>query len=215
MWQGGNQWSAWDSYLTFFKDVVGLKLNAYESYAHWQVLAERAGPRIMHPDFCMISDRPAVLTVDEQNRPHGETGPFCEWRDGSGLYSWHGTRVPARWILQRDALDPAEVLRSANVEERAAGASIVGWPKMLSVLKAKVVNDSGSPDIGQLIELELPGLDEPGRFLKAQCPRNGIIVEGVPRVSDIDNLPIETALAAQAWRIGDPQSEYQHPPMRT
>ena len=86
---------------------------------------------------------------------------------------------------------------------------------MLSVLKSKVIDDSGSDDIGQLIELTLPGLAEPGRFLKARCPRNGIIVEGVPRVSDIDGLPIETALHAQAWRIGDPLSEYQHPPMRT
>lgn len=86
---------------------------------------------------------------------------------------------------------------------------------MLSVLKAKVINDSGSPDIGQLIELNLPGLREPGRFLKAECPRNGTIVEGVPRISDIDGLPIETALHAQAWRIGDPLSEYQHPTVRT
>jgi len=31
----------------------------------------------------------------------------------------------------------------------------------------------------------------------------------------IDNLPIETALHAQAWRIGDALSEYQHPPRRT
>lgn len=86
---------------------------------------------------------------------------------------------------------------------------------MLSVLNQRIINDSGDEDIGSLIELTLPGLDEPGRFLKARCPRNGLIVEGVPRVSDIDGLPIETALAAQAWRIGDPQSEYQHPPQRT
>ena len=86
---------------------------------------------------------------------------------------------------------------------------------MLSVLKSKTINDSGSDDIGQLIELTLPGLDEPGRFLKAVCPRNGIIVEGVPRMSDIDGLPIETALAAQAWRVGDPLSEYEHPAIRT
>jgi hypothetical protein len=86
---------------------------------------------------------------------------------------------------------------------------------MLSVLKAKVIDDSGSDDIGQLIELTLPGLKTPGRFLKARCPRNGIICEGVPRVSDIDNLPINTALHAQAWRIGDPLSEYIHPNRRT
>ncbi|MDE2436465.1 MAG: hypothetical protein KGM49_09410 [Sphingomonadales bacterium] len=214
MWSGGNQWGGYDAYLSFFQDVAQLPLD-YSAYNHWRALAEHSGPRIMHPDFCMISDRPEVLTVDAEDRPHGEAGPFCRWRDGSALYSWHGARVPARWIENRATLDPAEVLKEQNVELRAAGASIVGWPKMLSVLKAKVIDDSGSPDIGQLIELKLPGLREAGRFLKAECPRNGIICEGVPLVSDIDGLPINTALAAQAWRVGDPQSEYCHPPVRT
>lgn len=214
MWSGGNQYSAWDSFVTFFQDVAQLPID-YSAYNHWRMLSEHSGPRIMHPDFCMISDRPELLTVDDGNRPHGENGPFCRWRDGSALYAWHGTHVPAAWIEHKATLDPKEVIRHANVEMRAAGASIIGWPKMLSVLKAKVINDSGSPDIGQLIELKLPGLQEPGRFLKAHCPRNGTIVEGVPFVSDIDGLPIDTAIAAQAWRIGDPQSDYIHPPRRT
>jgi len=214
MWQGGNQWSAWDSFLTFFRHIAKLPLD-YSKYDHWEQLSLHSGPRIIHPDFCMISDRPEVLLVDDQNRPHCDNGPFCRWRDGSAIYAWHGTFVPAKWIEQRETIEPAEILRERDVELRAAGAAIVGWARMLSVLKCKVIDDSGSPDVGQLIELTLPGLDEPGRFLKAACPRNGIIVEGVPYVSDIDNLPINTAIAAQAWRIGDPQSEYAHPPMRT
>ena len=214
MWQGGNQWSGYDSLISFFRHIAELPLD-YSAWAHWETLSLHSGPRIVHPDFCMISDRPLAMHVDAQNRPHCETGPFCAWRDGSALYAWHGTRVLARWIEQRATLDPNEVIRAENVEERAAGAAIVGWPKMLSVLKSKTIDDSGSEDIGQLIELTLPGLSEPGRFLKARCPRNGIIVEGVPRVSDIDNLPIETALHAQAWRIGDPLSEYIHPQVRT
>ena len=79
IWSGGNQWSAWDSYVTFFQDVAKLPLD-YSAYNHWRVLAEHSGPRIVHPDFCMISDRPAILKVDDQNQPHCEDGPFCEWR---------------------------------------------------------------------------------------------------------------------------------------
>lgn len=214
MWSGGNQYSGYDAFLSFFQDIAKLPLD-YNAYQHWRVLAERSGPRIVHPDFCMISDRPQLLTVDDQNRPHSETGPFCQWRDGSALYAFHGARVPANWVLNRAAVSPAEIIAHENVETRAAGAAMIGWSKMLSVLNAKVINDSGNPDIGQLIEITLPGLRQPGRFLKAICPRNGIICEGVPRVSDIDNLPIETALHAQAWRIGDPLSEYIHPQVRT
>ena len=220
-YQGGSAWAFAAAYTAFGRDHAKLaerglvKQELYDRYAPWETLAKLSGFRFMHEQFCIVSDRPLEYHVDERNRPHCETGPFVRWSDGSGFYAWHGARVPAGWIENRATLDPREVIAAENVEHRAAGAAIIGWPKMLSVLDAKVINDSGSDDIGTLIELTLPGLDEPGRFLKAKCPRNGIIVEGVPRVSDIDNLPIETALAAQAWRIGDPQSDYAHPPRRT
>ena len=214
-YQGGNMWAGYDCYLTACRNILGLDLPSHAAYAHWEQAAIHGGFRVMHEDFCMVSDFPEILLVDDQNRPHCENGPSHRWRDGWSLYHWHGVKVPAEWIEQRATLDPVEVLKATNTEQRAAGAAIIGWPRMLSVLKAKVIDDSGNPDIGSLIELTLPGLPEPGRFLKARCPRNGIICEGVPRVSDIDGLPIETALAAQAWRIGDPQSEYAHPPVRT
>ena len=166
-------------------------------------------------DFCIVTDRPSTIMRDDQGRLHSENGMALQYRDGTGLSAWHGIRVPHRWIAKKDALDPSEVIGAQNVEQRAAGAAIIGWPKMLSVLNARTIDRHVNPDVGELIELTLPGLDEPGRFLKAQCPRNGLIVEGVPRVSDIDGLPIETALHAQAWRVGDPLSEYVHPPKRT
>ncbi|MDR6850164.1 DUF6745 domain-containing protein, partial [Sphingomonas sp. BE137] len=217
MWQGGNQWSAWDSFISFFRHIAKLPID-YSKYDHWEQLARHSGPRIVHPDFCMISDRPEILMVDDQDRPHSENGPFCRWRDGSAIYAWHGTFVPARWIEDRDGVDPIEVLKAPNVEQRAAGLAILGSrmiPALIEQKRGKFIDDSGSADVGRLFEVKLPGLDNPGRYLVAECPRNGTIMEGVPLVSDIDGLPIATAIAAQAWRIGDPQSEYCHPMART
>lgn len=99
MFQGGNQWSAYESHISFFQDVAQLDLPQYEQYQHWRVLSERSGPRYLHPEFCIVSDRPETLTVDDQNRPHSATGPFCRWRDGAALYSVHGARVPG-WIVE-------------------------------------------------------------------------------------------------------------------
>lgn len=208
-------WAGYDSYLTACRDILGLKLRAHKAYAHWEQATIHGGFRVMHEEFCMVCDFPEILKTDEQNRPHCENGPSHRWRDGWALYHWHGVRVPDHWIENRDTLDPAEVLQSQNVEQRAAGAAIVGWPKMVSRLKRKIIDGNPDSDMGALIELTLPGLPKPGRFLQANCPRNGTIVEGVPRVSDIDNLPINTVIAAQAWRVGDPQSEYEHPAKRT
>ncbi len=166
-------------------------------------------------DFCIITDRPTVIALNDAGRLHSESGPALAYRDGSSYHSWNGTGVPAHWVEQKDTLDPAEVLRAENVEQRAAGAAIIGWPKMADKLNRKIIDGDPSSDIGALVELTLPGLPEPGRFLQAMCPRNGIICEGVPRESDIDGLPINTAIAAQAWRDGLPAAEYDHPSIRT
>ena len=214
-YQGGNMWAGYDCYLTACRDILGLELESHAAYHYWEQAAIHGGFRVMHEEFCMVCDFPEVLLKDNQNQPHCETGPSHRWRDGWSLYHWHGVRVPAHWIEDRANLDPAEVLKASNVEQRAAGMAIVGWPKAVNVLNRKIIDGDPESDLGALIELTMPGLPEPGRFLQATCPRNGTIVEGVPRISDIDNLPIETVIAAQAWRVGDPQSEYEHPPVRT
>lgn len=178
-------------------------------------LAKYCGWWAPYKNAVVFQNRPVSIKFDAAKLLHCENGPAIKYRDGFSVYSWHGVRVPGKWIEEKDTIDPSEIIRTKNVEQRAAGAAIIGWSRMLSVLKAKVIDDSGSSDVGQLIELTLPGLPKPGRFLKAECPRNGTIVEGVPYISDIDKLPINTAIAAQAWRIGDPQSEYIQPKRRT
>jgi hypothetical protein len=165
------------------------------------------------PTEVICVEQPCLHISD--NRLHRADGPAVHWPAGEAYYFWRGTRVPNHWIEDRANLDPNEVIRVVNVEQRVAGAVICGWPKMLSVLKEKVINQHPKSEIGSLIELTLPGLENPGRFLKAMCPRNGLIVEGVPYVSDIDNSPIETAIAAQAWRLGDAAAEFQISPKRT
>jgi len=214
-YQGGNMWAGYDAYLTACRDIIGLELTSHVAYTHWEQAAIHGGFRVMHEEFCMVSDFPEILLKDEQNRPHCETGPSHRWRDGWSLYHWHGIRVPSHWIEDRGSLDPAEVMKETNVELRAAGSAIIGWPRMVKHLKRKIIDGDPDTDLGALIELTLPGLSEPGRFLQAICPRNGVIVEGVPYVSDVDNEPINTVMAAQAWRDGLPAREYQHPLYRT
>jgi hypothetical protein len=216
MWQGGNQWSGWVAFLSFFQDVAELPLD-YSAYRHWRVLAERSGPRIVHPDFCMISDRPSKLTIDDRNRPHCEDGPYCEWRDGSQLYAWQGVRLPARWVLERKTIDPAEIIRERNVEQRNAGLQCIGWVRAIKSgsIPYTLVDADPDPAHGELIEVAFEELPRPGRFLMAECPRNGPIVEGVPHVSDIDGLPIDSVLAAQAWRDGKRPQEFVYPTVRT
>lgn len=209
----GSHDAGWLSFYSFFRDE--LNLSSCNKLLPIEAVSKNCGWWWAFENVVIMTERSDQIHFDDANLLHCEGGPAISYPDGFSVYSWHGVRVPDHWILSPDKVDPAEIIKSENVELRAAGAAIIGWPRMLSVLKSKIINKGSTPDIGDLIELTLPGLNEPGRFLKAECPRNGIIVEGVPRVSDIDGLPIETAIAAQAWRIGDPQSEYEHPEIRT
>jgi hypothetical protein len=214
-YQGGNMWSYVASYFAAMRDVIGLDLPEFAKWKAYEDCAIEGGFRVMHEEFCIVCDRPEVLLVDDQNRPHCENGPSHRWRDGWSLYHWHGVRVPDHWIENKDRLSAAEVLREKNVETRMAGCQIIGWAKVADQLDRRVIDGDPATDIGALVELTLPGLPNPGRFLMAQCPRNGTICEGVPYVSDIDGLPINTAIAAQAWRDCLPASEYVHPTIRT
>jgi len=211
----GSLYASWTAYVSFLRDVCGWSDPILSRFEIDEALVKNCGWVWWHENVLAISDRPTVINRDEAGRLHCETGPSIAYRDGWQLHHWHGVAVPAEWIEDRANLSPAKVLKSKNVEQRAAGAAIVGWPQMVSKLKRKIIDGDPDSDIGALIELTLPGLQEPGRFLQAICPRNGTIVEGVPRTSDIDNLPIDTAIAAQAWRDGVPKSEYQHPLYRT
>lgn len=206
-YQGGNLWAFQDSYLTAMRDVIGLKLPEYEKYAPWEEAAIHGAFRCMHPSFCIVSDFPKTLRVDAQNRPHCEFGPSHEWRDGWALYHWHGTVVPKEWIEEKDKLSAETALTWQNIEQRRCACEILGWHKILKELKAKKINKDGDPEIGELVEVEIPQIGK-ARFLRVQCGTKREFALPVP-------LEMKTALQAQAWTWGLDETDFMRPEIRT
>jgi hypothetical protein len=114
-YQGGNMWAPYDCYLTAARDILGLQLPIHEKYSAWEQCAIEGSFRFMHKDFCMVSDFPAVLKVDDRNRPHCEDGPSHQWRDGWSIYHWHGVRIPDEQIYIID--HPNQITASAIDKE--------------------------------------------------------------------------------------------------
>jgi hypothetical protein len=204
MWQGGNQWSAYDSFLSFFDRVVGLDLKEYEAWRHWEALSLHSGPRIVHADFCMISDRPEVLQVDEQNRPHCEDGPFCMWRDGSALYSWHGVRVPA-WIIERpEEITADKIDAETNAEVRRVMLERYGEDRYLRENGATLVHEDAR---GKLWRKDM-GNDEP--LVMVEVVNSTPEPDGTRRTYFLRVDPsVQTATEAVAWTFGMQADEYQ------
>lgn len=138
-WQGGNQWSAYDAYLSWFRHIAQLDID-YSKWDAWETLSLHSGPRLVHEDFCIVSDRPEVLLVDDRNRPHCDDGPFCRWRDGSALYSIHGVHVPA-WILERHGdITIAAIEAEQNAEIRRIMIGKIGVERYTRESHAEVID---------------------------------------------------------------------------
>jgi hypothetical protein len=121
--QDGNMGAGIECYDTACRDILGLNI---AECAYWEQAAIHGGPRAMHEEFCMVSDFPEMIRVDARNRPHCETGPSLRWRDGWSLYCWHGERIPAAWIEDRNSLTPAVALGQENLELRRAACEMLG-----------------------------------------------------------------------------------------
>jgi len=145
MRNGGNQWSGYVAYLSFFRHVAKLGETHgvdYSKWQHYEAAAEHSGPRYMHRDFCIVSDRPELLTVDEQNRPHNESGPFCRWRDGFALYAIHGVRVP-RYIVERpDLISVDKIHKETNEEVRRVMIERYGLTRYVRDAGFEVLDES-------------------------------------------------------------------------
>lgn len=205
VYQGGNMWAGWLCYVDAAENVLGLRLPEFEKYRPWHDAGVNGGYRVMHEDFCIVSDFPETIKIDEENRPHCEDGPSHRWRDGVEIYHWHGVNVPGEWLDGSKTLTPEKALTWENVEQRRAACEILGWHNVLEhpSLNPKVI-DKDMPHIGTLLQVDLP--DAPGQwFLKYQCGTGRFFAESV------NNKEFDTALKANAggngWRgKGDPMS---------
>lgn len=206
-YNGGNMWGQYNAYLTSFRDVLGLELEIYEKYQWYEKAAINGGFRVMHEDFCIVSDFPELIKVDAENRPHNDVGPTYRFRDGWSTYHYHGVAIPANWIEDKESLTPEIALTWENVEQRRAACELLGWNKILEELKAVVVDTDGDPQIGQLLEVDLPGSGKE-KFLRVLCGTGRIFALPVPP-------EMKTALEAQAWSFGMDTNEFVPPEVRT
>jgi hypothetical protein len=191
MYQGGNMWGQFESFLSAFRDVLGLDLPVYEQYAPWEQCAIHGGFRIMHEKFCIVSDFPLHIKKDERHLPHCEDGPSHLWGDGWAIYHWHGVRVPQEWIEEKGFLTPEMALKQDNMELRRAACEMLGWVNILDELNAQTIDQHSNPMVGELLEVDIPDIGKE-RFLRVQCGTNRLFALPVPP-------EMETAEESQRW----------------
>jgi hypothetical protein len=199
----GAEYCWWVAWYTAARDIAGVTYTEEQSSLldTWAALMRSSGWWFPFSDVCIMTERHRALHFDADRRLHCESGPAIECRDGFRVYAWHGVRVPAEWIEDRAALDPATALTWANVEQRHAAAQIIGWARILETLPVRVIDSDPDPLFGDLLEVDLP--DAPNsRFLRARCGTGRTIVIGV-------SPDARTAVEAGAMSYDVPVDVYQ------
>jgi hypothetical protein len=189
-YDGGNFWAQYVSFLSFFRHKTKLDID-YSKWACYERLAEISGPRYVHEEFCIISDRPTKLEMDGSNG-HCTDGPYIEWSDGSGIYALDGVRIPQYIIdLINKEGSAEEILAIENAEHRLVAIKYYGVHNMLPELGGKVINTYKDY---KLHSVTIDGDEE--RLLEMQNPSE--------EKKHFEFVPpdINTCQEAMAWRVG-------------
>lgn len=169
-------------------------------------IARSCGWYWVFDEAVVFSERPCQLVRDERHLLHNPNGAAMLYPDGFGVWAWHGTRLPKIWVEDKANLKVITVLAETNTEVRRAGMELIGWGRALEELGAKVIDQNKNPQIGTLLQVDLP--DSPkSMFLKVECGTGRSFVLKVP-----DNM--RTAHEANAWSWSMTPAEY-NPEVRT
>ena len=221
----GQHWSAWQAWRMWFRDEGGLDLDG-DLWDRAQAYAEMsmAGYVWMYPDFAMVVDRPTQLHTEQiaptgwgSHRLHCETGPAVAWADGTAVYAWHGTRVPAD-LIEGDGWDYGRIMTEPNSEIRRCAAERMTWPRFVAAAGLELVDEcpdpANAPHTLRLYDLPEAIYDTPVRLLlmtNGSPDRSGELREYGETVP----ATCKTALAAAAWQYGWPVEAYQQLARRT
>ena len=181
-----------------------------EPWDGMQQVAESAGWLWVRRSYCILTERPAELHRDAQNRLHCETGPAVRYRDGFTVHAWHGVRVPADLIETDWTVD--QIMREPNSEIRRCAIEKIGWDRLVETMGLTPVAsapDPGNP--GQSIDLyDLPHqvYEEPVRLIVVA---NGTVESADRRRRFGLTCPAEISdpVAAAAWTVDVPVDVYR------
>lgn len=167
-------------------------------------LMQHTGWVMPYENICFISERHSQINLDARGRLHCETGPAIAYPDGFCVHAWHGTVFPEEWLQGK--LSAQDAISTDNVELRRVACELIGWDKVLNKLHAVTVNKDIDPEIGELLSVNISGVDDE-KFLRVICGTGRTFILPVP-----PNM--RTAREANAWTWGLAPHQYK-PEVRT
>ncbi len=145
---GGNLWASWCGFISYFRDVLKVELDEFKDYAHYENLALNSGWRYVHEKYCIISDKPQILSTiirDGVHIPSNEEGPSHAWADGWRLWYINGVIVDEQIVMRPETQTIEQIDGEQNAEIRRIRIERYGWDKYLEAKEAEVIEHRYNP----------------------------------------------------------------------
>jgi len=194
--------SPWLSFYDFF--LTEFDLECCKKLKGLISMACNTGWFFPFDDFVVVTNRPSQIHLDEQGRLHNEVGKAIEYRDGWGVYSWHGVRVRPYVIEEPGKITVEDIEKEENQEVRRVKITQYGVDRYILNSGAEKVHED---EWGILYKKEVIN-DEPITMVKVvnSSPEpDGTFKDYFLRVPP----SITTAREAVAWTFDVPEEEYE------
>jgi len=121
-------------------------------------VSQHCGWWLPYQHVCYVTERPKYFRFDDENRLHCEEGMAITYRDGWGIYAWHGIAVPEYVVMRFDEITPKKILKEDNAEVARVMLERYGQDNF--------IRDGGfthiqSDDYGALYRVDFANGDEP------------------------------------------------------
>ena len=152
----------------------------------------------------VLTERPLVLRLDDQGRPHRGDGPALAWPDGFALHSWRGTPLDPEFAARLAVTTPELIRAEENAEQRRIMVEHYTPERFLKESGARPVQKD---ETGRLWRVEMPG-DEP--IVMVEVVNSSPEPDGTFNVYFLRVPPgTRTAKEGVAWTFGLTEDEYR------
>jgi len=202
-WFGGALWSGWPAFTQFFVEECGLDMGDVGRRATtYAELSRSAGYWWPNKDFIMVCDRPTKIALDTRGRLHSEDSMAITWPDGWGRFMWHGTRVPAKLVMDPSSVTKEDVAGEKNSEVSRAYAERLGWSRYFDLMDVVKLDAWLDPKTGlhyELYDYKNRVGDRQPRVLRMESP---VVNDGTsPVYVEPVDPGLTSARAARRWQF--------------
>jgi hypothetical protein len=171
---GGQFYAEFGAGISFIRDVLGWDDPVLENFKINEDLITSCGWVLWTNDVVAISDRPQEILRDEQGHLHAEGKQAISYRDGWGVYAYHGVIIPEAWgKIKPSQWDSKWILTEKNAERRRVLIQAIGYARLVQELNATKLDSWREYE---LFKVQDETLDiEPIVMVKMTCPSTGLI----------------------------------------